>query len=98
MYESGQSVQQDYAEAGKWYRRAADQGSASAQWLLASMYEVGSGVPHDYVQAYMWCNLSAAQGFQLAKYRRAELERLMTPAQIAEAQKLAREWKPEPER
>jgi len=98
MYESGQSVQRDYAEAVKWYRRAADQGSASAQWLLASMYEVGSGVPQDYVQAYMWCNLSAAQGFQLAKYRRAELERLMTPAQIAEAQKLAREWKPEPER
>jgi uncharacterized protein len=61
-------------------------------------YEVGSGVPQDYVQAYMWCNLSAAQGFQLAKYRRAELERLMTPAQITEAQKLAREWKPEPER
>ena len=98
MYESGQSVQRDYAEAVKWYRRAADQSSASAQWLLASMYEVGSGVPQDYVQAYMWCNLSAAQGFQLAKYRRAELEELMTPAQIVQAQKLAREWKSEPER
>ena len=97
MYESGQSVQRDYAEAVKWYRRASDQGSASAQWLLASMYEVGSGVPQDYVQAYMWCNLSAAQGFQLAKYRRAELERVMTPTQVAEAKKLAREWKPKPE-
>jgi uncharacterized protein len=97
MYESGQSVRRDYAEAVKWYRRAADQGSASAQWLLASMYEVGSGVPQDYVQAYMWCNLSAAQGFQLAKYRRAELERVMTPTQVAEAKKLAREWKPKPE-
>ena len=60
--------------------------SASAQWLLASMYELGSGVPQDYVQAYMWCNLSAAKGFQLAIYRRAELEKLMTPAQIAESQ------------
>ena len=98
MYESGQSVQRDYAEAVKWYRRAAAQGSASGQWLLASMYEVGSGVPQDYVQAYMWCNLSAAQGFQLAKYRRAELEKVMTPAQIAEAQKLAREWRAESER
>ena len=97
MYESGQSVPRDYAEAVKWYRRAADQGSASAQWLLASMYEVGSGVPQDYVQAHMWCNLSAAQGFQLAKYRRAELERVMTPTQVAEAKKLAREWKPKPE-
>ena len=98
MYESGQSVQRDYAEAVKWYRRAADQGSASAQWLLASMYEVGSGVPQDYVQAHMWYNLSATQGWGAAVFARAALEREMTQAQIAEAQKLAREWKPKPER
>ena len=92
MYESGQSVQRNYAEAVKWYRRASDQGSQVCSGFSHQCYEVGSGVPQDYVQAYMWCNLSAAQGFQLAKYRRAELEKLMTPGQIAEAQKLAREW------
>lgn len=98
IYENGLSVPQDYAEAATWYRRAADQGFASAQWLLAVMYEGGYGVPQDYIQAHMWCNLSAAQGFNAAKYCRAEVERAIIPAQIAEAQKLAREWKPKPER
>jgi uncharacterized protein len=98
MYERGLSVPQDYAEAARWYRRAADQGFASAQWMLSSMYATGSGVPKDYVQAHMWCNVSAAQGFGAATYCRADLERAMTPEQVAEAQKLARNWKPKPER
>jgi uncharacterized protein len=98
MYERGLSVPQDYAEAARWYRRAADQGFASAQWTLSSMYATGSGVPKDYVQAHMWCNVSAAQGFEPATYCRADLERAMTPEQVAEAQKLARDWKPKPER
>jgi hypothetical protein len=42
----------------------------------------------------MWFNLSAAKGDQGAVFRRDEVEKRMTPAQIAEAQKLAREWKP----
>ena len=58
----------------------------------------GYGVQQDYVQAHMWYNLSAAQGWGAAAEARTMLERAMTPAQIAEAQKLAREWKPKPER
>ena len=98
MYERGQSVPQDYAEAVLWYRRAADQGFATAQWLLGTMYETGYGVQQDYVQAHMWYNLSAAQGWGAAAENRTMLERAMTPAQVAEAQKFAREWKPRPER
>ena len=94
MYERGLSVPQDYAEAAAWYRRAADQGLKTAQWTLGSMYQIGSGVQQDYVKAHMWCNLSAAQGWGAAEFMRAQLEKSMTPAQIAEAQKLAREWKP----
>jgi uncharacterized protein len=94
MYESGQSVPQDYAEAVTWYRRAADQGFKIAQWLLGTMYQTGYGVQQDYVQAHMWYNLSAAQGWGAAVEARTMLERAMTPAQVAEAQKLAREWKP----
>jgi uncharacterized protein len=97
-YKWGVGVPADYAEAVKWYRRAADQGSMAAQWLLAQMYEDGSGVEQDYVQAHMWFNLSAAQGFEGAVAARAELERKMTRAQIAEAQKLARGRKPKSER
>jgi uncharacterized protein len=94
MYERGLSVPQDYAEAALWYRRAADQGLKTAQWMLGSMYQTGSGVQQDNVKAHMWYNLSAAQGWGAAALSRATLENAMTPAQIDQAQKLAREWKP----
>jgi uncharacterized protein len=94
MYDQGQGVPQDYAEAVKWYRKAAEQGHAKAQSNLGVMYGNGQGVPQDYVQAHMWWNLSAAQGNENAVKNRDIVAKLMTPAQIAEAQKLAREWKP----
>jgi hypothetical protein len=52
------------------------------------------GVLQDYVRAHMWFNLSAAQGYQDAVKNRDMVALRMTPSQIAEAQKLAREWKP----
>jgi TPR repeat protein len=93
MYERGLSVPQDYAQAAEWYRRAADQGHKIAQFDLAAMYETGYDVQQDYVQAYMWYNLSATQGWGAASIGRTQLERAMTPTQIAKAQKLARDWK-----
>ena len=56
------------------------------------MYATGKGVPQDYVRAHMWFNLSAAQGIQHAERARDNIATRLTPAQIAEAQKLAREW------
>jgi uncharacterized protein len=94
MYELGQGVKQDFAEAVRWYRLAADQGVATAQTALGFMYEGGRGVPQNYVLAHMWFSLSAARGFRHAAELRDLLVDRMTPAQIAEAQKLAREWKP----
>jgi len=58
------------------------------------MYRKGQGVPQDYVQAHMWVNLAATQGREDARKARDILAFQMTPAQIAEAQRLAREWKP----
>ena len=64
------------------------------------MYANGEGVPQDYVLAYMWLNLAAAQGGvswpegYAPSYRRDVVAKSMTREQIAEAQKLAREWKP----
>ena len=58
------------------------------------MYAKGQGVPQDYVRAHMWFNIAAAQGDQDAVKNKDRAAALMTPAQIAEAQKLAREWKP----
>ena len=96
LYEHGAGVPQDYAEAVKWDRKAAEQGDGGGQFLLGGLYEKGLGVPEDYVIAYMWCNLAAAQANPLAGDKRDVIAKLMTPDQIAEAQRMAREWKPTP--
>jgi TPR repeat protein len=98
MYIKGIGVKQSIAEAVKWYRRAADQGLAVAQFNLGFGYASGQGVPQDYVMAHMWFSLSAAQGSQDAATNRDTIEPMLTPKQIAEARKLAREWKRKPER
>lgn len=84
----------DYATAVRLIRPLAEQGDARAQYTLGVFYDNGLGVPQDHVRAYMWLNLSAAQGREGAAAFRDLIARRMTPAQIAEAQKLAREWKP----
>jgi TPR repeat protein len=101
MYYSGQGVPQDYGEAAKWYRLAAEQGNPTAQSNLGSMYYSGQGVPQDYVQAHMWVDLaasrfppSAVEDRDQAAHNRDIVASRMTPGQIAEAQRLAREWKP----
>ena len=57
-------------------------------------------MPQDYTQAHMWFNLAAAnlpkEARDIAVRNRDRVAAKMTPAQIAEAQKLAREWKPQP--
>ncbi len=102
MYRNSQGVPQDYKQALSWYRKAAEQGNAVAQNNLGNMYSSSQGVPQDYVQAHLWSNLAAA-GFSAAMVdmrneaadNRDRIAAKMTPAQIAEAQRLAREWKPE---
>ncbi len=94
IYEHGKGVAQDYAEAMKWFRLSADQGYAAAQDNLGVMYNEGQGVPQDYVLAHMWMNLAAAKGVQEAVKNRDILGKRMTPAQLAEAQRLARELTP----
>ncbi|MGC1843243.1 MAG: hypothetical protein WA730_12720 [Pseudolabrys sp.] len=84
----------DYATALRFIRPLAEQGDASAQYNLGVLYDNGLGVPQDKVRAYMWFTLSAAQGRDGAAAFRDLIARRMTPAQIEEAQKLTREWKP----
>ena len=69
MYGKGNGVQQDYAEAVRWYRLAADQGFAGAQVNLGVMYDTGRGVPQDYVEAVRWYRLAAEQGFAETQFR-----------------------------
>ena len=92
LYAEGKGVPQDYTEAMKWYRLAADQGDAWAQSNLGQMYRKGQGVPQDYAEAVKWYRLAADQGLEKAAKGLEVLEKEMTPAQLAEAQRLAREW------
>ena len=94
MYLLGQGVPQDSAKALGWYSKAAEQGHANAQYDLGLMYSEGNGVPQDNVEAYKWFTLAAGNGVLMAKQFRKDITPKMTPAQIAEAQRLAREWKP----
>ncbi|MGB8275345.1 MAG: tetratricopeptide repeat protein [Alphaproteobacteria bacterium] len=101
MYANGQGVSQDHSEAMKWFRKAAGQGVAEAQFNLGLMYGNGLGLPQDYVQAHKWYNLAASRYPASEKEKRDTVVRnrdrvaaKMTPEQIAQAQKLAREWKP----
>ena len=95
-YDNGQSVPQDYVEAVAWYRKAADQGDPDAQYNLGVMHDTGQGVPQDYVEAHKWHNLAAfrTSAENQTKYAedRDRVANLMTPTQIADAQRLAREW------
>ena len=89
LYVMGKGVPRDIAEAVKWYRRAADQGNALAQYNLGMRYSEGDGVPQDLIEAYAWLSLASAQGLEDAVKARDELKRRMTREQIAESQRRA---------
>ncbi len=94
MYSLGKGVPQDYAEAVTWYRKAAEQGNADAQYNLGLICIKGQGVLQDYVLGYMWFSLAASHGDVDAQKNIDSIAARMTSSQIAEAQRLAREWRP----
>jgi TPR repeat protein len=98
-FEDGQEAYKsgDYETALKLWRPLAEKGFANALQNLGIMYAWGTGVPQDYVQAHMWFNLAVSRSrpgepYNTAAELRDAFADLMTPAQIAEAQKLARQW------
>jgi TPR repeat protein len=93
-YEDGKGVSKNYEEAVNWYRKAADQKDPVAQWRLAGYYYNGKGVPKNYIECYKWLLLSAAQGDERARKATPIVERALSPNQIAEGQRLARDFKP----
>ena len=97
LYHHGEGTRQDNAEAARWYRKSAEQGQLIAQFDLGVMYNTGQGVTQDYVEAHMWFNLAASKSNGEDRKRDADardaVAQKMTPQQIAEAQRRAREWK-----
>jgi TPR repeat protein len=93
MYVAGRGINQDYAEAFRWFSLGAAQGEVGSEYYVGSMQINGDGTPRDHVSAYMWLNLAAAQGHERAKLELVFLRAKMTPEQIADGERLARNWK-----
>ena len=91
MYQHGWGVPQNYSDAVSWFRQAADRGDADAQNNLGFMFLYGRGVARDYVSAHLWFDLAASGGKTSAVSARDLVAAKMTPVQVAEAQKRARE-------
>ena len=88
-------------QAAIWYQRAADLGDAQGLYNLGLAYAQGEGVAQDVVKAHMLLNVAAARfppsegGRRTAAVSsRDVVAKEMTPEQLAEAQRLAREWQP----
>ena len=94
LYLRGEGAPQSAQMALFWFSQAAEQENALALGKLGMLHEQGRGVLQDFIQAHKWYNLSAARGEERSGVAREALAKQMTPAQIAEAQRLAREWKP----
>jgi len=92
MYEEGDGVPEDAAEAVKWYSKVADRDNQWAQHRLGKMFAKGEGVPKDDAEAYRWYLLAGAQGNRAARAETEKIERLLTPEQRATGQRLAREF------
>ena len=91
MYYEGLGTEKNLMQAAMWYMKAAESGYTKAQFHLAKMYFKGEGVIQDYVEAYKWANLAAAKGTSYYAALRDAIKKEMTPEQIAEGQKRARE-------
>ena len=93
-YTNGEGVAQNYNQAFYWYEKAAERGHEKSQYNLGLLlYARELRGANDIVQAHKWSNLAAINGLKEAVERRNFLEKHMTQVQIAEAQKLASEWK-----
>ena len=100
-YETGRiGLPKDLTQAQRWYRAAAEQGDPYAEASLAILYNFGKGVPKDSVAAYMWYEIALAhsksQDRASIQELRDDLAKDMTKPEIAEAQKRAQQWKPNP--
>lgn len=97
LYLDGRGVPQSPAQAVSWFRRAAEQDYTPAQHNLGAMYGSGQGVKRDYIQAYKWLNICAAKGDAGCISQRDLIAKKLKAAQLAEAQRLATDFKSQKE-
>jgi len=68
VYYRGEGVPKDYAQAVKWFRKAADQGMPESQYMMGVIYDRGEGLPQDFAEAVTWYRKSAVQGYVAAQF------------------------------
>ena len=99
MYLRGQGVPQNFRVAAYWLHLASEAGLPAAQYFLGLMYDKGQGVAQDFVLAHAWLNLAVAHAGPGLRSRweliRNAVASKMTEWQLAEARRLAYEWRPE---
>jgi TPR repeat protein len=88
-----------YTEAARFYQMAAERGDGQAQYNLGLAYARGDGLEQDLVKAHLYFNLAAARlndlrGRAAAAKNRDRMAAEISPEQLAQAQKQAREWRP----
>lgn len=88
MYMKGQGVEQDYKNAGKWFRKASEQNIPQAQYKLAELYFKGRGVPKDYEYAYVWYSVGAAHEHNLSVKSVNKAKEKLSEEELKEADKL----------
>jgi TPR repeat protein len=94
LYANGDGVARDLGQAVHWWLMAADQGLPPAQTNLASYYATGTFLPKDLVQAYKWAALAAVQGDREGAKIVATLKTMISPEELANAERLVRAWRP----
>ena len=78
-------MKKDYSQAFLWYRRAAQQGDANAQYSLGNMYLMGEGIKQDDFQARQWYEKAADQGHEGAQHNLGSLQRIATAEPVEKA-------------
>ncbi|MCR5878757.1 peptidoglycan-binding protein [Phenylobacterium sp. J367] len=93
-YFEGTGGPQDLASAARWFRKAAEAGIGDSQYNLGLLYQAGSGVPRDLTEAYKWFAIAAEGGDAAARASAIDLEKKLSPAQLAAADKAAEDFRP----
>ena len=83
---------QHFGQAISWFESAANQGHTEAQMQLGYSYARGENVSQDYAEAYKWIELAATAGLDEAITQRDVIINVITPEQIAEGKRRAKEW------
>lgn len=91
MYLRGEGVEQNYEEAAKWFRKAAEKRVKQAQYRLADLYMKGRGVPRDFEYAYAWFRVGAEHEHRKSIDALPSARDSLSPDELEEAEKLSRE-------